>query len=185
LVRRRGKAGPTPGRYHRPRLPFPMPRQGFPAAEHRVDRRTGARAARRYSPAPPPRAAASPRNSEAAPRSSLRKVEDRRLADVFHHLHHPAIAAHLEAAGATREHRAAREIAKYLLHPLPRTEGLAAAHAVERLGLVQGHGLLRLRPEEQARHQSDRVLGASILAQAALHAVSLDEAQARRLGRIE
>ena len=64
-------------------------------------------------------------------------------------------------------------------HHLPRAERLAAAHAAERLGLVENDLLLRLRREQQARRERDRVFRAGVLAQPALHTVALNELQHR------
>ena len=77
------------------------------------------------------------------------------------------------------------ELAEHVVDELLRAEGLAAAHAMVGLGLVQRHRLLRLRADGEPRHEPDRILGTGTGAQAALHAVRLDEAQARRVRRIE
>ncbi len=77
------------------------------------------------------------------------------------------------------------ELAGHALDHAPGAEGLAASHAVERLGLVQRHRLLCAGAEQQTRREADRILGAGFLAQSALHAITLDEAQQRRLRRIE
>src|SRR5437773_11233765 len=79
----------------------------------------------------------------------------------------------------------AAELAEHAVDHPPRAERLAAAHAMEWLGFVQRHGLLRLRAEQEPRHQLDRVLRAGLGAQAALQAVALDEAQPRRVGGVE
>src|SRR5439155_1013042 len=136
--------------------------------------RTAAPAARRSWPGPPP------------PGSFL-EVENRRFGAIFHHVDDAAIAAHLQATQGpvAGKHRMAAELAEHAVDHLSRAERLATAHAMEWLGLVQRHGLLRPRPEEQPRHQLDRVLRAGLGAQAALHAVALDEAQPRRVGGIE
>ena len=76
-------------------------------------------------------------------------------------------------------------LADHRLDRPQRAEGLAAAHAAVRLGLVEHAQLLaRLAAvgQPQARLQRDRVLGAGAGAQAALHAVLLDEAQLRPVG---
>ena len=49
------------------------------------------------------------------------------------------------------EHAVRAELGGHVLDHLARAEGLAAAQAMERLGLVQRRRLLRLRREQQAR----------------------------------
>src|SRR6267143_5271333 len=123
---------PPPARRSRRRQRSPR------AARRPAARRTAAPANRRNWPGPPP------------PGSFL-EVENRRFSAIFHHVDDAAIAAHLQATKGplAGEHRVSAELAEHVVYHLPRAERFAAAHAMERLGLVQSHGLLRLRAEEQ------------------------------------
>src|SRR5712691_7504054 len=125
---------PPPARRSRRRRRSPR------AARHPAARRTAAPANRRNWPEPPP------------PGSFL-EVENRRFGAIFHHVDDAAIAAHLQATKGplASEHRVSAELAEHVVDHLPGAEGLAAAHAVERLGFVQRHRLLRLRAEEEPR----------------------------------
>ena len=80
------------------------------------------------------------------------------------------------------------ELGDHRLDRAQRAERLGAAHAAERLGFVEDARLparLAAVGEEKARHERDRVLRAGARAQAALDAVLLDEAEARRVGMVD
>ena len=97
------------------------------------------------------------------------------------HVLDPAILAHPQPCQGARclEHGVARKPLLHAHHHRGGAEHLATAHTAERLVLVEGTGTAPgFAVEEVARTAGDAGLGACPLAQAALHAVHLDEREA-------
>src|SRR5215212_3422948 len=93
--------------------------------------RTAAPPNRRRWRARLPPAATWARSSAAGRRSSLRVIEDGRLALVLHHVDDATVAAQLQAAqcAGTGKHGVAAELAEHVVDHLLRAEGLGAAQA--------------------------------------------------------
>ena len=131
-----------------------------------------ARAARRSRRAPGPRARARSRVRRTGASQTSRMSS---AALVLHHVDHAAVGAHLAAARARRARRTsnARRAARACCRSSSRCP--AACRSAMQLNssrLVEHARLLRLRREQQPRHERDRVLGTGRRADPALHALA-------------
>src|SRR5258706_13722361 len=98
---------------------------------------------------------------------------------LLHHVDDPAVGAHLQSIERAwrGEHRMPGELGEHVADHLLGAERLAATDAAEDRRLVENTRLPRRSGQQEPWLERDRVLRAGRLAQAALHALGLDEAQ--------